>query len=149
MIVHKTAVCAAGCAMFFALILFGNAQTTTTQQITLSGATSMQPAPQGTDAVQDPEVDTSMTEADLGSADSGGGMVNRSIAVGPGPAVSALSGKKAKSNPQLNVSFNGLNFRQQRLANNGNQFSVEPPDQGGVRGKRICHGVDQRCPTCF
>ena len=134
MIVHKTAVCAAGCAMFFALILFGNAQTTTTQQITLSGATSMQPAPQGTDAVQDPEVDTSMTEADLGSADSGGGMVNRSIAVGPGPTVSALSGKKAKSNPQLNVSFNGLNFRQQRLANNGNQFSVEPPDQGVCAG---------------
>jgi hypothetical protein len=27
-------------------------------------------------------------------------------------------------------SFNGLNFREQRLANNGNQFSVEPPDQG-------------------
>src|SRR5437660_4955257 len=75
-----------------------------------------------------------MTESYLGIADSGGGMVNRSIAVGPGPAVSALSGKKAKSNPQLNVSFNGLNFRQQRLANNGNQFSVEPPDQGLCAG---------------
>ena len=28
------------------------------------------------------------------------------------------------------VSFNGLNHREQRLANNGNQFSLEPPDQG-------------------
>lgn len=28
------------------------------------------------------------------------------------------------------LSVDGLNFRQQRLANNGNQFSVEPPDQG-------------------
>jgi hypothetical protein len=32
-------------------------------------------------------------------------------------------------NPGLGVSVNGLNFRDQRLANGGNQFSVEPPDQ--------------------
>jgi hypothetical protein len=31
---------------------------------------------------------------------------------------------------EVAVSFNGLNFRQQRFANGGNQFSVEPPDQG-------------------
>ena len=43
---------------------------------------------------------------------------------------STTSGKKAKSNPELNLSFDGLNHRQQRLANGGNQFSVEPPDQG-------------------
>src|SRR5262249_38969895 len=42
----------------------------------------------------------------------------------------AVGAKKPKSNPVLNQSFDGLNFRQQRLANNGNQFSVEPPDQG-------------------
>lgn len=29
-----------------------------------------------------------------------------------------------------NVSFDGLNHRQQRFANGGNQFSLEPPDQG-------------------
>lgn len=34
------------------------------------------------------------------------------------------------SNPGLFVSFEGLNHRDQRLANNGNQFSIEPPDQG-------------------
>jgi hypothetical protein len=28
------------------------------------------------------------------------------------------------------ISFDGLNHRQQRLANGGNQFSLEPPDQG-------------------
>jgi hypothetical protein len=32
--------------------------------------------------------------------------------------------------PALATSFDGLNFFQQRFANNGNQFSVEPPDQG-------------------
>jgi hypothetical protein len=31
---------------------------------------------------------------------------------------------------EVQASFNGLNFRQQRVANGGNQFSVEPPDQG-------------------
>ena len=40
------------------------------------------------------------------------------------------SGKKAKSNPQFVTGFEGLNFYQQRYARGGNQFSVEPPDQG-------------------
>src|SRR5262249_15591666 len=61
--------------------------------------------------------------------------VDRSLSgptTGHGRSVSA--NKQAKSNPELNVSFNGLNFRQQRLANGGNQFSVEPPDQGMCAG---------------
>lgn len=33
-------------------------------------------------------------------------------------------------NSTLVTSFNGLNHRDQRLANGGNQFSLEPPDQG-------------------
>jgi hypothetical protein len=33
------------------------------------------------------------------------------------------------ANPGLTRSIDGLNFRDQRLANRGNQFSVEPPDQ--------------------
>jgi hypothetical protein len=35
----------------------------------------------------------------------------------------------AGSNPELEASFDGLTSRDQRLANGGNQFSVEPPDQ--------------------
>ncbi|BFU43118.1 hypothetical protein [Krasilnikovia sp. MM14-A1004] len=31
--------------------------------------------------------------------------------------------------PRLVTSFDGINHRQQRTANNGNQFSLEPPDQ--------------------
>jgi hypothetical protein len=38
--------------------------------------------------------------------------------------------KKPKSNPELLVSFDGLTHRQQRLANGGNQKSVEPPSAG-------------------
>jgi hypothetical protein len=40
----------------------------------------------------------------------------------------------AKSNPQLLVHFQGLDHRDQRLANGGNQFSLEPPDQGLCAG---------------
>jgi len=38
------------------------------------------------------------------------------------------------TNPALVTSFDGLNLRDQRLANGGNQFTVEPPDQGLCMG---------------
>jgi hypothetical protein len=47
---------------------------------------------------------------------------------GGGPSVN--SGTKAKSNPTFNSGFEGLNHYQQRYSRGGNQFSVEPPDQG-------------------
>ena len=34
-----------------------------------------------------------------------------------------------RNGPQVLTSFDGINHRDQRFANNGNQFSVEPPDQ--------------------
>ena len=40
----------------------------------------------------------------------------------------------ANENPGLFASFDGLNHRNQRLANGGNQFSLEPPDQGLCAG---------------
>src|SRR6188474_1917640 len=56
-------------------------------------------------------------------------IIDRSLSNGTGNGVSVNSGKKAKSNPQFNNGFEGLNFYQQRYARGGNQFSVEPPDQ--------------------
>jgi hypothetical protein len=47
---------------------------------------------------------------------------------GHGSAASRLT--KAKSNPELVTSFDGLNLRQSRTANGGNQWTIEPPDQG-------------------
>ena len=60
----------------------------------------------------------------------GGTIVDRSLSTGGGHGVSANSGKKAKSNPTFNFGFEGLNHYQQRYSRGGNQFSVEPPDQG-------------------
>jgi hypothetical protein len=53
-----------------------------------------------------------------------------SLSSGTGGGVSVKSGKKAKSSPQFNLGFEGLNHYQQRYSRGGNQFSVEPPDQG-------------------
>ncbi|MGZ6315640.1 MAG: hypothetical protein ACXWNQ_00115, partial [Anaerolineales bacterium] len=57
-------------------------------------------------------------------------IVNRSSSNGSSHGASANSGKKAKSNPVFKTGFEGLNLYQQRYARGGNQFTVEPPDQG-------------------
>ena len=59
-----------------------------------------------------------------------GSIVDRSLSRGVGSGVSVTSGKKAKSSPQFNTGWEGLNLYQQRYARGGNQFTVEPPDQG-------------------
>ncbi len=59
-----------------------------------------------------------------------GTIVDRSLSNHSANGVSITSGKKAKSNPTFNTGFEGLNHYQQRYARGGNQFSVEPPDQG-------------------
>jgi hypothetical protein len=64
----------------------------------------------------------------------GGTIVDRSLSTGGGQGVSVNSGKKAKSNPTFTSGFEGLNHYQQRYSRGGNQFSVEPPDQGMCAG---------------
>lgn len=84
------------------------------------------------------EIDT----ATLGDADASGGGggedgsgTNRTLpgtVKGNGHAIT--SSNKAKSNPELGTDWQALNFHDQRFANGGNQFSVEPPDQGLCAG---------------
>ena len=75
-------------------------------------------------------------ETDDGAAVSAysGNIVDRSLSKGTGNGVSVNSGQKAKSNPTFNVGFEGLNHYQQRYSRGGNQFSLEPPDQGMCAG---------------
>jgi hypothetical protein len=47
---------------------------------------------------------------------------------------SSATAQKAKSNPGFKLGFQGLNLYQQRYARGGNQFTVEPPDQGMCAG---------------
>src|SRR5215475_3295468 len=76
--------------------------------------------------------DVTKVEFPTGDDESGpdpfNGTISFSTGTGGGPSVS--SGKKAKSNPAFDFGFEGLNHYQQRYSRGGNQFSVEPPDQG-------------------
>lgn len=130
-------------AIFALLVLTvssSNAQVT--RQINSSGTTQPVTAPAGTPGLQDPEFDTGLAGSDsdddlgvdLQGNVSGKTALNRSIAPGPGAGPTVPGNGKAKSNPEVITSFNGLNFFNQRFANNGNQFSVVPPDQGLCAG---------------
>ena len=61
---------------------------------------------------------------------------NRSLSNGNGPAGPAVSSRPEGGGGGNNfkASFDGLTFFQQRWARGGNQFSVEPPDQGLCAG---------------
>ena len=59
-----------------------------------------------------------------------GHIVGRRLSKGSGEGASTRSGQRASSNPEFEISFDGLNHYQQRYSRGGNQFSVEPPDQG-------------------
>src|SRR6266446_1814924 len=102
------------------------------RQISRAGTASITSTPLGKDGLQAPEINSA--SAGLGNAavhQSKYGVVNRSgsqhsSTVSP----SAQGATVATSSTALKISFNSINHRQQRLANNGNQFSLEPPDQG-------------------
>src|SRR6266699_6603952 len=92
-----------------------------TRQIPSAGTTSFTPTSDGTTDPAWPEF-AGATDNDPGPAPYNGSIVDRSQSQSGNNGVSVNSGKKAKSNPELNVSFDGLNHRQQRRANGGNQF---------------------------
>jgi hypothetical protein len=59
-----------------------------------------------------------------------GTIVGRHLSTGTGEGASVRSLQMDTSNLAFEISFDGLNHYQQRYARGGNQFSVEPPDQG-------------------
>jgi hypothetical protein len=104
-----------------------------TSKIALSGRSSPQTghfSPSGDTDVTQAEFPGQIDEPDGSPGPYPGIIVNRSLSKGVGKGVSVNSGKKAKSNPQFNTAFDGLNHYQQRYSRGGNQFSIEPPDQG-------------------
>jgi len=112
--------------------------TPTVVPLTTVGSTSL--AASGTGS-NDPVVDTTeFDQATMGDTDSGDGQdfgegVNRTLpGVKTGKGKTVSPSKKAKSNPELGTHFEGLNLFNQRFANGGNQFSVEPPDQALCAG---------------
>ncbi len=124
-----------------------------TIQVTTAGATLPVPSAPGIDTVGTPELDPALTLdeadeevllpgedpdapqlADPSSPAAVRSMVNRSVAKHDGKGMESGSHGMAVKNANLLLSFAGLNHRDQRLANGGNQFSIEPPDQSLCAG---------------
>jgi hypothetical protein len=99
------------------------------RSIAASGSTAMGGTATGPEGLQFPEIMGEESEGDAGDGFDGV-ITDRSLSGHGHQGASVNSARKAKSNPDLLQSFDGLNHRQQRLANGGNQFSLEPPDQG-------------------
>jgi hypothetical protein len=109
----------------------------TTVPLTMVGTSSFTGGVTSTDpAVDTTEIDQATTgDTDASDGVDFGAGVNRSLPpVVTGHGRSINSNKRAKSSPSLGTHFQGLNFHDQRFANGGNQFSVEPPDQGMCAG---------------
>jgi hypothetical protein len=85
------------------------------------------------------EIDAATVGNDADASNGGGGGdeagVNRTLPgakKGNGHAITSTG--ETKSDPGLGASWEGLNFHDQRFANGGKQYSVEPPDQGLCAG---------------
>ncbi len=135
----KTRLLLAVTAMTFAASAM--ATSPTTLQIQRGGTTVPTTTVIGGATLTSDELDAAMISGD---ADSGGGGdlgpwsgVNRGISKGHAGSNRMGNALRAKSNPELMGGFNGLNFHDQRFANGGNQYSVEPPDQGMCSGNGL------------
>ncbi len=109
------------------------ASTGTTRQISLGATVTVgtgQFSPSGVNDATQAEFPGQQDAAGGGPGPFPGFIVDRSLSQHQSNGVSVNSGKKAKSNPTFVTGFEGLNHYQQRYSRGGNQFSVEPPDQG-------------------
>jgi hypothetical protein len=119
------------------LVVSAQSQSVRQVPLTRSGPLPTTP-PINANAEQGPEVDAALAgdSNDDGSDAGGPGIsVNRTISNGPGAGMVHHGSGQAKSNPELSLSVDALNHFQQRfVAAGGNQFSIEPPDQGLCAG---------------
>ena len=119
-----------------------------TRAIPAAGTTSIRPLPCGTEGLQQPELRTQRPEEEGAAAalsavaaQGEAGEFNRDRPEfrdrGPfpkRPLDAPKVGSSAVAGSDAAASVPGLNHRDQRLANNGNQFSLEPPDQALCAG---------------
>jgi hypothetical protein len=97
--------------------------------VSSSGTAAFRGAAPGSDELQAPEI-----RRRIGASGTPLDKLPRSKKQGKFPknsldAPTVASAGLAASNPELGTSVDGLTARDQRLANGGNQFTVEPPDQ--------------------
>jgi hypothetical protein len=115
-----------------------------TRPVPSGGTTSYSPTADGVDGgFGQPELGPGIGEASGNVSSHNRNGVNRSRSIehtAPGVTTAPIAaGVGVSSSGPLSVlaTFDGLNHRNQRLANGGNQFSLEPPDQGLCAGNGV------------
>jgi hypothetical protein len=104
------------------------------REIPTSGQGTFQPQPMGADGIQLIEIDDLGQDADNDDSDTG--FINRTLSTAqPGNGSSVRAGKKAKSNPELILGFDGLNFRNILQPVGSDEFRVLS-EVIGFRGQR-------------
>src|ERR1700704_3672945 len=104
--------------------------------IASGGTTTPQAAPLGSNANGQLEINSALG-GDHGAGKNAVGFTSLNRKMGGGRKG---HGDRAEDRPEredhdaVKANFDGLNFHDQRFANNGNQFSVEPPDQALCAG---------------
>ena len=121
----------AAVVLIMSLVPVAAADGPTTRQIPAGGTTSIRAGVEGADGLQQPELrPRRQHQGEAGEFNRvRPGFKNGKFPKNPLDAPTVASSALAGSNPELALSFDGLNHRNQRLANGGNQFSLEPPDQ--------------------
>lgn len=114
-----------------------------TRVVPLAGTTSYNPSDEGNDGFGQPELGPGADAAGGGSSSHNQNGVNRSRSIEhtaasvTGAPVAAGVGVSSTGPATVVTTFDGLNHRNQRRANGGNQFSLEPPDQGLCVGNGV------------
>ncbi|MDQ1670812.1 MAG: hypothetical protein QOE40_2873, partial [Actinomycetota bacterium] len=103
-----------------------------TRHVPSAGTTSIRASGLGPDVLQQPEIRAQSDPDEAGAVEADRPREEFEHGVFPKRPLEAPkveSSDVAAVNPAVQASIEGLNHRDQRLANGGNQFSVEPPDQ--------------------
>jgi hypothetical protein len=108
-----------------------NAAPSDTRQVPSTGTTSIRSFAAGADGLQQPELRAGPDDEGpaVPSTRPDPNFKHGIFPKHPLDAPVVASSAVAASNPDVQASIQGLNHRDQRLANGGNQFSLEPPDQ--------------------
>jgi hypothetical protein len=90
----------------------------------------------------------SSTTRQIAASGTASSLNTRTAANGPAPAVATVTAAIAMSNPELTLSFDGVRI-DSRLADNGNTFVNEPPDQGLCAGNGfVLESVNSAIRVC-
>jgi len=100
------------------------------RHISSAGTTSIKSTLPGKDGFKAPEVSSANVGLGHASVHQNNGVNHSSSQFSSNVSPTAQGATATASGTELKKSFNGINHRDQRLANGGNQFSLEPPDQG-------------------